>query len=652
MSSVFATELPSVPQPPTAPSTPSQPSAPTEPSQPRVPSMPSQPEASPNASSGTANKEQSTSHPEQSIKSQGPTPTQTLTPTEIPRQSEAPVANQTNSSGSTTSASKQTSTATTGQTNTAQATNGLTQTAKTGGNSSSLTVGNSTIKSGDANVSGTAITSVNTNKNALQVSETNIRGNHTGDIVLDFNATCIFGCGAPASTVVSNDGNGSTTTNTAVADQSAILTDSQNNHATVGNTLTLTADSGHNSADNNTGGASAITTGNANVSANSITTVNNAVDGKIVYGVVNIYGNLVGDIILPQSYIDAVSASQTEPIATTQNDAGSTNTATTTHNSSDTTTQSNNSGIDNTLTLQTTTGNNAESNNTNGNNTVTSGQSNVDTKVLNVANTNVDAGNIWLVIVNEAGKWIGKIIGGNGSNSASNGLTITPDANGNVTATNSAQGAGSTNTTTTNSTQSQATTQNNTGHVSNNLNLTANTGENSASDNTGGNSSITTGNATIIANIVNFVNNNIINKGKLIVTVVNVFGSWIGNFITPGQQKQTIPPTTSGSQASASPTLAPTTTPKNNSQSPIAILQTTTIHYAQPYRQNKYGYSYNQTQRTIRQFLTNVKTPSYSETPIPSSDEKNGLTINIAWLLAAFPIAGVVSLVKRFPLFV
>jgi hypothetical protein len=72
----------------------------------------------------------------------------------------------------------------------------------------------------------------------------------------------------------------------------------------------------------------------------------------------------------------------------------------------------------------------------------------------------------------------------------------------------------------------------------NNVNLSANTGGNRASYNTGGDSSITTGDANIIANIVNFVNNNIVGGGNLFVNIVNVFGSWIGDFVTPGYTPQ------------------------------------------------------------------------------------------------------------------
>jgi hypothetical protein len=70
------------------------------------------------------------------------------------------------------------------------------------------------------------------------------------------------------------------------------------------------------------------------------------------------------------------------------------------------------------------------------------------------------------------------------------------------------------------------------------LDLSANTGRNSTNDNTNGNNDIETGDAAIVANLVNFVNNNITGGGKLFVTVVNVFGSWLGDFVGPGHEKE------------------------------------------------------------------------------------------------------------------
>ena len=85
-------------------------------------------------------------------------------------------------------------------------------------------------------------------------------------------------------------------------------------------------------------------------------------------------------------------------------------------------------------------------------------------------------------------------------------------------------------------TTNNTTNQINNANIVNNVNLAAITGNNTASYNTGGNNSITTGDAKIVANLINFVNNNI-KGGKLVVTMVNVFGSWFGDFVAPGQKK-------------------------------------------------------------------------------------------------------------------
>jgi hypothetical protein len=116
-------------------------------------------------------------------------------------------------------------------------------------------------------------------------------------------------------------------------------------------------------------------------------------------------------------------------------------------------------------------------------------------------------------------------------------MDIAVDQGGNISVTNSGNGDNSVNNATVNSTSQNTVTQNNTANIVNNINLSANTGKNSASMNTGGNSSITTGDASIVANIVNFVNTNISSTGRLFVTVVNVFGSWLGDFVAPGQHK-------------------------------------------------------------------------------------------------------------------
>jgi hypothetical protein len=159
--------------------------------------------------------------------------------------------------------------------------------------------------------------------------------------------------------------------------------------------------------------------------------------------------------------------------------------------------------------------------------------------VTNIANNNVAGGDWWLVIVNEAGKWIGKIIGApTGSAMAgSEGTEFSVDENGEVVVSNN--GSGSSNEVVLNQESSDTVVQENTATVNNTMDLTANTGDNTASRNTGGDNSIDTGDATIIANIINFVNNNVVGSGRMFVNVINVFGSWLGDFVTPGSEPET-----------------------------------------------------------------------------------------------------------------
>ena len=433
---------------------------------------------------------------------------------------------------------------TTGQDNNASVNNNLNQATVTGNNTASNNVGDTTITTGDANTTGTIVTAVNTNVAGAMVSEFNINDDHIGDIVLDFAANCIAGCDG-GSLLTQNSGNGSDSDNTADLDITNNNNTFQNNDATIGNDLVLAADSGDNTASANTGGDTKIETGDANVAANVLTFANNNLAGNVVYGVINIFGDLIGDIIFPESELNSTGTCSTCGSDVTAKNVGngtdSTNTADVNIENNDAVFQNNDADITNNLVFDATTGGNQTNANTGGNSTIDSGDAGVDVNVLNVVNNNLFGGNMWLVIVNEAGNWIGKLIGapdGQNNFAGSAGTEFNVDQNGVITASNNGNGSESDNTASVSQTNNNNTTQNNKAEIVNNLNLSANTGYNKANDNTGGNSTIKTGDAEIVANLVNFVNNNIVGNGKLFVTVVNVFGSWMGDFVAPGQQKQ------------------------------------------------------------------------------------------------------------------
>ena len=426
------------------------------------------------------------------------------------------------------------------QNNSAGIENNLTQVTTTGDNDASRnTGGDSSISTGDANTTGTILNSVNTNLAGVDVYEFNIVDDHIGDYVLDFNqANCISGCGGGDISVINSD-NGSDTTNNGNVD----LTDNNNtfqtNDASLQNNMVLVSDSGNNTADKNTNSDSSIETGDANVSGNILNFVNNNFAGEVVYAVVNIFGDLIGDIILPDGTVFSCCGGSTL-VENSGNGADSSNTANTDQSTNNDLYQFNNADIENNLVFSSSTGNNEASKNTNGNSSVETGDTSIIAQVTNIANLNLLGGNYWLVIVNEAGRWIGKILGAsdNANYAGSEIFEFVVDEYGQVTVMNSGNGTGSTNTAGVNQEVNNTVVQNNNANIVNNVYLSANTGDNSASKNTGGDSSIKTGDANVIANIVNFVNNNIIGSGKLFVTVVNVFGKWVGDFVGPGYTKE------------------------------------------------------------------------------------------------------------------
>jgi hypothetical protein len=454
------------------------------------------------------------------------------------------------------------------QDNDAHVVNNLNQYTSTGDNRAEDNLGgNVSINTGDANTTGTLITSVNTNVDGVAVAEFNVVEDQVGDLILDFDSYCIIGCGT-GSLQASNTGNLAGSTNDATINLTENNNTFQTNDAVIENTMVLASETGENVADDNGGGSVAITTGDANVAANSLTFANNNLAGNILYGVVNIFGDLIGDIVLPESYLNTLCSNCGSNLvaSNTGNLAGSTNESSVSQTFNDTTNQFNTLDIDNVLLIDAETGGNTASRNGgDGGAAITTGDTNIEANIFNVANSNVNGGTWWLVLVNEAGNWVGRILGSpdGASMAGSAGTEFSINADGEIVASNSGNGADSTNNATVNQTVNNNTTQINNATINNFLDLSAVTGRNTANDNIGGDVSITTGDANIVANLVNFVNNNIAGNGRLIVTVVNVFGSWFGDFVAPGQIKES----STADSGNQNPTGAATNNPPSNTQS-------------------------------------------------------------------------------------
>jgi hypothetical protein len=177
-------------------------------------------------------------------------------------------------------------------------------------------------------------------------------------------------------------------------------------------------------------------------------------------------------------------------------------------------------------------------------------------------------------------------------------------------------------------------TQTNEARVVNNLELSANTGRNQTSKNTGGDSTIKTGNARIVASLLNFVNNNISSQNKVLVTVINVFGRWLGDFLPPGSEKKTDPPPPPPADNSSDNSSEDQAPSEESDSEPLAEPEPT---------QPPQG----------RRLAARLTLPNQSEgqalslqSPVKSSFEKP-LRINLAWLAVTLPLFFLAAFLKR-----
>lgn len=426
----------------------------------------------------------------------------------------------------------------------------------TGNNIASGNVGDSEITTGDANVSGVLITSAN-NTN-FGVAEFNILEDHMGDIIL-VAPEGLWGCSTCLPTgnlEATNSGNGSDSTNDASITTNNESNITINNDADLVNNFDLIANTGYNDASKNVGD-SQITTGDANVAANLINLVNSTIGAGVAF-VVNVFGDLIGDIIFP----DFLPSSGTSQItaANSGNGSDSDNDASIDLNNENNVAIYNSADIYNLLNIDANTGGNSTSANTGGENSIDTGDVEVNAQMLTIANIN-DLGTssepLWFLLVNNMGTWTGKIIGAlTGTNySGSDGIEFVVGENGEILAKNSGNGSDSTNNATITQNNENNLTINNNANITNNVNITANTGGNTANKNTGGNSDITTGDANVAASIINFVNSNLIGR-TVMIGIVNVFGTWFGDAVPPGEDpepdSQQAATSTGGSSGSSS----------------------------------------------------------------------------------------------------
>lgn len=448
-------------------------------------------------------------------------------PTEDASQNETTptVPDDSSSSGTDDTSATDPTTNTTPPTTTDQASNNTTATNDTQGNADSgnATVANSpqggNATSGTAGDTANQVNSIQSSSNlsgsGLQTFIDNINGDYTGNVNID-----------PSNYLTSDPANS----------QQTPVTDNTSNSGTIDNTVDLGATSGGATVEDN-GVAGNATTGDATAEANIINLINSSItDGESFLGIININGNLNGNIYLPSDLLDSLLGSPygvSSPV------------------SSSNTTNTNNETVNNAVTLLAQSGQaGVISNGSAGN--ATSGNATTNLNLYNLTNSEIVAGNLLLVFINVSGNWVGLLFNApSGTTTAAVGGGVTQDSQipvqGNITNTNNET-------------------------INNNLYLNSTSGNALVTYNrVGGNA--TSGNATSSANIVNILGDQISLTGWLGILIINVYGSWTGSL-----EAQPVVTTTSASTTPPSVTLL--TVKKNAAGNPEII----TLSY--PYDSN------------------------------------------------------------------
>jgi hypothetical protein len=356
--------------------------------------------------------------------------------------------------------------------------NEVTLDANTGASVANENTGEGSISSGDSSV----ILNLETNVNSTAVSlsdepvnyeTTNILGNSTGDILLGERNT------------------ENTTSSFPPAFNNLII--SNVNDTIVENHINILTNTGENEANLN-GGNGTVLTGSANVIVNILNqaNVNFIVRGGGYIGIVNVTGDLVGNILLPEGLFTAKDSDNFE------------NECYVCQNPNRLWAFTKNNGIvTNFISISSNTGENSASGN-GGNGNITAGDTNEKVAVLNFGNQNVVGSNILLFFINVLGTWNGQnkidesalILGGENENDCCVGGGENVSLQNNFLSTNDVQ-------------------------------ISTNTGRNSAIGN-GGDGIIQTGNSNVLVNVLNFYNLNI-SADKLFLVIVNVLGDWTGD---------------------------------------------------------------------------------------------------------------------------
>lgn len=266
-------------------------------------------------------------------------------------------------------------------------------------------------------------------------------------------------------------------------------------NAQINNNVNLDAGSGNaNVSGNGTAGNAA--TGDANAVANVVNMINSmAAAGQSFLGIINIFGTLNGNILLPPGWYDNLLASGALDGGSGCNGCGPGG-------------SNMNVNINNNLNLNASSGNADVSNNGSAGNALT-GDALTNINIINMVNRQIVGGNVLLVFINVLGHWVGVLMDAPvGTTTGTLGGGITDNSSCACASGLSALNA----------------------DINNNINLNAHSG-NAAVTYNGKAGNATTGNATASLNLLNIVNSQLSLAHWFGVLFINVFGTWNGSLL-------------------------------------------------------------------------------------------------------------------------
>ncbi|MFA6383462.1 MAG: hypothetical protein WCX17_03490 [Parcubacteria group bacterium] len=338
------------------------------------------------------------------------------------------------------------------------------------------------IETGDAGAEAGGVNVVNTNittENGQQ-EIINLTGETTGDVNLLETFETLLENGENSS----GDGDGDEEENKKVVNI--------NTATDVENSAEASANTGTNSIENISGNAD-ITTGEAFAAASIINLINtNIVGDNWLLAIINILGNWTGDLIVPgEGLLFTTDSGMQFGDVVNVNEAVD---------------------VENNVSAEAGTGGNSISGA--GSASISTGEAQANASAVNLINTNLVKNNWFFLIINNAGNWVGRVMGWGADGSQQ---SIYEYNFGSLSGLSGATGPAY-----------DVYNYNSAANVSNTATATASTGNNSIQNS--GSASISTGNATAWASAFNFVNTNIVGNNWLF-GVVNNAGTWNGNVV-------------------------------------------------------------------------------------------------------------------------